>query len=409
MPTPSVLIVPNRLKAGILYSQLPSNGDVDFDVTRATTAFRTNASGILESVASGVPRLDYPIGGGCPSLLVEPAATNLVLRSEEFNNAYWTKTDATISANATVAPDGTTTADKIVESATTAQHKIGRTIGLSTAAHTFSVFAKADGRNFIQLRGVTNTSLNATAFFNLSTGTVGTTANATAAIQNFGNGWYRCILVVASANASSFEYEVRLSNDGSSLSYAGDGTSGIFLWGAQLEVGSVATSYIPTVAATATRNADVISKTGVSGFIGQTQGTLYAEVDLRNFLTSNVRIFGVSDGTATNRIILLTNSANRITLIISNGGVESAQISTPTLTAGVYKIAVGYAVNDFVLYVNGTQIGTDTIGSVPPCSAVFLGKVETSSSSAFLNDRIRAAAIYPTRLTNSQLSSLTTL
>jgi Tfp pilus assembly protein PilV len=132
-------------------------------------------------------------------------------------------------------------------------------------------------------------------------------------------------------------------------------------------------------------------------------------VDLRNFLTSNVRIFGVSDGTATNRIILLTNSANRITLIISNGGVESAQISTPTLTAGVYKIAVGYAVNDFVLYVNGAQIGTDTIGSVPACSAVFLGKVETSSSSAFLNDRIRAAAIYPTRLTNSQLSSLTTL
>jgi hypothetical protein len=401
MPTPSVLIVPNRLKAGILYSQLPANGDVDFSVTRATTAFRTNASGILESVASGVPRLDYPIGGGCPSLLVEPAATNLFLRSEEFDNASWLKTGLSVSGNALTAPNGTLTADLITTSSTSNNIRQAPSV-VSGTTYTFSCYVKNGDANTVSMV-MTATAFPASAVdFNLVLGTATVNLGTPSfTIINIGDGWYRCTMSVAATSSAGGTCRIQ--------SASANAISTFYTWGAQIETGSVATSYIPTVAATATRNADVISKTGVSGFIGQTQGTLYAEVDLRNFLTTNVRIFGVSDGTSSNRIILLTNSANRITLIISNGGAESAQISTPTLTAGVYKIAVGYAVNDFVLYVNGAQIGTDTSGAIPPCSAVFLGKIETSSSSGFLNDRIRAAAIYPTRLTNSQLSSLTTL
>ena len=179
-------------------------------------------------------------------------------------------------------------------------------------------------------------------------------------------------------------------------------------WGAQIETGSVATSYIPTTTASVTRNADVITKTGVSGFIGQTEGTLYAELDVRNFQV-NGRILAISDGSSNNRVALLSNTLSRISLRVSESGVAQASIDSSTLSSGVYKVAVAYAANDFVLYVNGAQIGTDTSGTVPACSEVFLGKAEASASAAQLNDRIRAAAIYTSRLSNAELASLTTL
>ena len=380
MPTPSVLIVPNRLKAGILYSQLPANGDVDFSVTRATIAYRTNASGILESVASGVPRLDYPIGGGCPSLLVEPAATNLVLRSEEFSDVIWVKNTTTVTANAEVAPNGATTAETMTVS--TVDSRVEQTTVLGAGTYTFSVYVRLIAQT---TAGVMRLQVN-TDGSNVS-------VNFTPTTQ-----WQR---VTATVTAVTGVTAVRIRG----LTFVGT----IAIWGAQLEVGSVATSYIPTVAATATRNADVISKTGVSGFIGQTEGTIYAEVNLTEW-TNAKRIFAISDGTQNNRIAFLINTTNRIRALVTQTGATQADINTSTgLANGVYKIALAYAANDFVLYVNGSQIGTDTSGAVPACTDVYLGKLETSSATLQLNDRIRAAAIYPTRLTNSQLASLTTL
>jgi hypothetical protein len=173
----------------------------------------------------------------------------------------------------------------------------------------------------------------------------------------------------------------------------------------QLETGSVATSYIPTVAFSATRNADVISKTGVSGFIGQTEGSLYAEVDLRNLGVTR-RILTLSDNSAANRIRINFDATAVVFCDVVASSATQASFTSATVS-GVVKIALGYAVNDFVLYVNGTQIGTDTSGTIPATSQINIGASE--SGAAQLNDRIRAAAIYPTRLTNAQLSSLTTL
>jgi hypothetical protein len=418
MPTPSVLIVPNRLKAGILYSQLPANGDVDFSVTRATTAYRTNASGILESVASGVPRLDYPIGGGCPSLLVEPAATNLALRSEEFENAYWTlaRTSAFGSgsiANATVAPNGTTTADYI-------QLQTGETLGggatraisvTSGTIYSLSVFAKQNDNRFLRLGFAIGTgSAGIFCNFDLQDGIAGTpSAGVTPTITNFGNGWFRCSITATSqvtASASQFIYQA----NGLNVSTATPNI-GIFIWGAQLEVGSVATSYIPTVAATATRNADVISKTGVSGFIGQTEGTLYAEVDLRAAATAR-RVFLLSDGTADNEIRVTASALNLgdLQFAVRIAGTLRVNSFSPTnvYLSGTFKIAAAYKNADYALYVNGVQVLVSTAsGSLPSCSRIDLGSQLGTSN--FLNDRIRTAAIYPTRLTNSQLSALTTL
>ena len=147
----------------------------------------------------------------------------------------------------------------------------------------------------------------------------------------------------------------------------------------------------------------------MSGFIGQAEGTIYAELDLRNFNTgASRRPFGISDGTTNNRIVFLITPSNTIRALVTEANAAQADIESLTsLSTGIVKVALAYAVNDFVLYVNGTQIGTDTSGAVPACSNVYIGVSE--SGTAQLNDRIRAAAIYPTRLTNSQLQSLTTL
>jgi hypothetical protein len=382
MATPTILIVPDRFKSGVLYSQLPESGAVDFGVTRATTAFRTNASGILESVASGVPRLDYPAAGGCPSLLVEPAATNLLLRSEEFDDASWAKTNTTITANTTISPDGSQNADTM--DVVDGNSRITQTLSLGAGTYTISAY----------VRVLSTTTAGQLRFAPVVDGSnVNSFFTAT-------SGWQR---FTQTFTAVSGVTSVALRGA------AGGFVGTIAVYGFQLETGSVATSYIPTTSAAVTRNADVISKTGVSGFIGQLEGCLYAEVDLRVF-SPDARILSISDGTGNNRIILFFNTLNRIRAVVTTGGGASqADIATTSQVAGIFKIAFAYATNDFVLYVNGSQIGTDTSGTVPACSQLFIGKIETSATTNELNDRIRAAAIYTTRLSNAELAALTTL
>jgi hypothetical protein len=383
MATPSILIVPDRYKSGVLYSQLPETGAVDFGVTRATPAFRTNASGILDSTASGVPRLDYPAAGGCPALLVEPAATNLVTFSEDFTNAAWLKINATVNANTHLAPDNTNTADEIVFLSNGIAVQNYFVSVLINDVYVISVFTKSTTRK-INFGGATPAGVDSYE------------------IVSYSNGWYRQIVKRLFTNTGAQIQLVVLNEIPSSA-----GTS--IFWGAQLETGSVATSYIPTTSAAVTRNADVISKTGVSGFIGQTVGTLYAEVDVRNFQTDG-RILAISNGTSDNRIALLKGANSTLRGLVTTASGSVADIATASgQTAGVYKIALAYAADDFVLYVNGSQIGTDTSGAVPACTDVYLGKIETSGTTNQLNDRIRAAAIYTTRLSNTELAALTSL
>jgi hypothetical protein len=401
----SIFFVPSGYKSGKLYPQKPTDGSSDFDVTRATIAYRTNASGILESVASGVPRLDYPAAGGCPSLLVEPAATNLALRSEGFDNAYWEKEPSVqVVTSGSVLNKRGVTSQKL-EFISGGLRRLFRGFSyVSGTTYTLSIFAKSDGVANLRLRLQDNANAAFTAGtnieFNLINGTVTADAGYVASIIPQGDGWFRCI-VTATCTASV------LQNVGVWLINTTTAGEGIYIDAIQLETGSVATSYIPTVAATATRNADVISKTGVSGFIGQAEGTLYAEVDVRNFQV-NGRILAISDGTSTNRVTIFFTTSNSFRFIVTNGGSAQVAVNSSTFSSGVFKVAVAYKTNDFVLYINGAQAATDTSGSVPACSDVYLGTAEDGGTNP-LNDRIRAAAIYPTRLSNAELSALTTL
>jgi len=408
MPTPSLLIVPARFKSGKLYSQLPTSGAGDFTVTRATAATRVNASGLIESVASGIPRLDYFASGGtvgCPALLVEPSATNSALRSAELDNAAWTNalwgnwSNATAASSTTIAPDGSTNAEELTFTTGTSS-RLQRITGIAASTtYTFSMYVMGkEGNNYqngIFLRIATGFN-NALVATSAATGRVDSTVSNTAWTR------YSVTFTTPSSGVNEFNVGITVANSGTNPNAT------MICWGAQLETGSVPTSYIPTTTAAVTRNADAIRVSGaVSGSIGQTEGTMYCEFEATNDAATR-RLFTLSDGSQVNRLMLVYSSS------AWRAQMQSTTISLGNFTSGYHKIAFAYQQNgvsgNLFASVDGGAVVSGTSATFPaPLNMVNLGKIEDTGSSSFLNGRIRAAALYTTRLTNAELQSLTTL
>jgi hypothetical protein len=403
LDTASLVVTPNGTKAGKLYSVVPSSGAGDLDVTRATTATRVNSSGLIESVASNVPRLDYT-NGTCPTILVEPQRTNLWYYSEQFDNSEWLKTECTITANSVISPDGTQNADKITDTTANNEHRFRATDALFTitTATTFSIFAKAGEYSKF---GIADLSNGYIVKFDLSAGTIISTGTdwSNAKIENFGNGWYR-LSATKSTNATC---GYAMLNDSGDFVFTGTGTKGVYIWGAQVEVGSYATSYIPTTSASVTRNADVISKTGISSLIGQTEGTILWDIYIENpNATDNENILNIDNGSFGNTIYILKSASSTITAEMYSGGSAQASFTKTSIVKGRYKCAFAYANNNTAFFVNGVQVGsTDTSCSVPATSRFQLGQGALGSSVG----EIKATALWQTRLTNTQLAQLTTI
>ncbi len=434
MPTPSLLIVPSRWKTGNpgkLYSQIPTNGNGDFNVTGVVTGAgnigtRVNDLGYIETITtSGTPRLDYYTSSGtpgCPALLVEPSGSNLVFNSADFTaSGTWASGANTVSANvtATLDPAGTNTAEKIIPTAVSATHFISSVQSIaitSGTTYTVSVFAKAGGYDFLRIAFSTEImpTSNRGASFNLTSGTVGDTqSGVTAKIENYGNGWYRCSISRAATTSTTpssvFFFNSQNSDSATSVTFTGDGTSGAFLWGAQLETGSVATSYIPTTTGTVTRAAEVISVSGaVSGSIGQTEGTIYAEffVDFNN---RDADIFSVDGGSTSDGFFMSIRSSSVVQLIVRTASANALIFQRAgTYPTGVNKLAVAYKNGDFAICLNGTTVQTNTSAITMP--SVSINRASLCRNSLYnLNQqlRIRAAALYTTRLSNADLMLLT--
>jgi hypothetical protein len=186
----------------------------------------------------------------------ESTATNLLTYSEQFDNAAWTKTRSTVSANAETAPDGQATADKLVEDGTASNNHYAYTLATiaATTVYTWSIYAKAGERTWLGMSAYDGSTH--LTYFNLSAGTVGTNASGnTASIESIGDGWYRCVITRTSGAGTTGAIECYLAEGDSDITFSGDGTSGLYLWGAQLEAGSTVTSYYPTTSSSATRPA----------------------------------------------------------------------------------------------------------------------------------------------------------
>jgi hypothetical protein len=430
---PSILIVPQLTRAGFVYPQLPTVSGADFTFTRATTATRVNASGLIESVASGILRLDYPIGGGCPAALIEASGTNLAWHSQTWatgTNWFLTNTTTATGTTGTLDPLGTNTANAISPTAVNDSHFLASNNPTAVSytsgtIYTQSAFFKqgtgAAGR-YVQLTfpSARFTQLGY-ANFDLQTGALvasGGTAdtNRAASIENYGNGWYRCRFT-ATCNSTStgvgvIPVLITASGDTRAPSFTGVTGDVLYGWGAQLETGAIPTSYIPTTTGSATRAADVCTVSGVSGYIGQTEGTIYAEVDVRAFASSAARRIVNMRVDGNNLLSLEINSAGTSIEFVATSGGVAVTTTASGLTSGIQKIAVGYnsAASGTALYVNGTLRDTKTIAIPSLASVVFgLGVSADGGAGTQLNDRFRVGAIYTTRLSNDQLANITRL
>lgn len=337
-----------------------------------------------------VPRLTYQNGGGgCPSLLLEKQSTNLVKYSQDISNtsgSSWgdgsSGGTATLTANYATSPDGTSNATRVQLNQGSGyalwQQILSVTLG---ASYTYSIWLK---------------SLNGTpTIVWLYDGAANRNITLTSE-------WVRYTFSYTASSTNTFpRFAVWSSTWGTSS------TADILAWGAQLEASSYTTSYIPTTSSSATRVADACFKTGISSLIGQTEGTFFLELSSLTNDVTNEQI-ALSDGTDSNTIKFVFGSVvGGVKAEGKVGGVGQFGITQSTSNyISNKKIAIGYKANDFVFYYNGVQVGVDTAGTVPTMSAF---NFSTGASSFLWNGKVNEAIIFPTRLTNAELASLTTI
>jgi hypothetical protein len=370
--------------------------------TRASTGTYVGSDGLVKTATTNEARFDHnPTTGESLGLLVEEARTNLLLRSEEFDNASWTANEATITANQIAAPNGTTTADLFTTSATTGvEHYILQsfTVAASTA-YTASVYAKAGTGSIFDLQYRVAGAWaggNVLVGFNLSTQVVTiTSGTATASITPVGNGWFRC-QITATSSVAGGSPQFRIAT--------GDGGGTLYLWGAQLEVGAFPSSYIPTTSATVTRAADVASITGTnfSSFYNQTEGTFYSEGSIKA-IESGKPIIGTN---LANFNPLFFGSSSTLDGDYRAVGDTLSSISAAVITGAFKATSSANTSGNFAGSYNGTVIAT--LMSALSFSSVTSIQIGSRSTGATMTGTIKRLAFWPVRLANPTLQSITT-
>jgi hypothetical protein len=356
------------------------------------------------------PRFDYdPVTLLPRGLLVEEARTNLTTFSEDVSS-WGGNISVVVTSNAAVAPDGTTTADKVAPAASGSGFYAQPLTNIgSTGAYTGSVFLKASEISSNILVQLSTGSLwggtNPAVTVNLLTGTITAPTNVSASsITPIGNGWYRVTL--SQTATSTGTTGIRISPTGGT---AGNGTSGIFVWGTSLEAGTFATSYIPTIASTVTRSADVATITGslFSQWYNQSEGALVV----------NYNLIGLNPASNQEIITPLTDNNNYIGIGANNGvgtmfstantaGVSQGFLTVAGAAANVMRRqAVAYATNNSALCIDGGAVGVDTTYAVPSVTRLDLG---SRLSSNYLNGHIRSIRYVPVRAADFQLQQVTT-
>jgi hypothetical protein len=360
------------------------------------------------------PRFDYdPVTLAPKGLLIEEQRTQLLLRSEEFDAASWTKLRTTATANTTTAPDGTTTAETLAEEAVSESHAFIQSVAFTNGlVYTFSIYAKkgtgSTAPDWVQLSFGTTGFPVLHANFDIQNGVVGTTSGCTATISADAQGFYR-ISITATANLTTtsglvvFAFTNNNNSLGRTPSYVGSTTSNVILYGAQLEQGAFSTSYIPSVASQVTRAADSASMIGnnFARWYNVNSGTFYAQSD--SFGTGTRRITFASDGTDSNRIVQSFTASTNLGFVITSGNLQAQMSVSGT---GAANTALAYATDNFAFARNAT-LDTDSAGTVPVgLTQMQIGAGLTAATSP-LNGTISRIAYFNRRLADSELIGIT--
>lgn len=357
--------------------------------TRSTTGtFIDKDDGLIKTASIDVPRLE------ANGVLIEGASTNLALQSEDFGTT-WGTNRASVSTNVISAPDGNTTADKLVEDSTAAQgHNLVVVMTAAAGTLTLSVYAKAAERSWLRMNFIGSAG---EVFFDVVNGIVGT-AGSTATITPAANGFFRCSMT--STNALNPTVAINLASADNTAVYDGDGTSGLFIWGAQAESLTFASSYIPTGASTVTRALDDNSIVASNIPAPTDDYTLHTVVDVLDLdSTKNQILFNV-DGETTRRLAINTTTG---IVEATHGAVTS--VSTTAITPGT-PMEITFVVDgaNQTLYIDKVQEDQDAKGTVTgSATRVSIGN---NAGSDQLFGKMKPLEIYSAALTNTQQEQL---
>lgn len=377
--------------------------------TRGSTATYVGSDGLIKTAADDEARFDYdPVTGESLGLLLEAEETNLVTNSEVLTSY----SNLTVTSDAATAPDGNLTADKLIPNTTNANHISRKSATTSnTNQHTFSLYAKADGYNFLHIRFSTNTTVGG-PIVSLITGEKTGFSGSDYDVESFniGNSWWRFAVTFTPTAAATTIIDIYPCETGTSTTFPGDGTSGVLAWGAQLEESPYPTSYIPTSGATITRAADNAKMTGTnfSSWYNTSESTWYAEGD-----QLKINENGNQEGALS---LFVDRYADISTQrwredqwrgMQGSGSIVSTFV-TPVTPAG-NKVKTAYAIDgvNAKMCVEGVLSSDGTLGAYPGTTEMRIGE----SARLLVNDKwsghISRLAYYPTRLPDTQLQALT--
>jgi hypothetical protein len=383
----SLIVTPNAYKAAKIYSLKPTSGAGDLTFARASAAMVRGEDGFWKSLANNVPPLHYPIAGGCPSWLFNPQRTNL-FQSSNSRAANWTVTPSiTITTPTGVNPQNQATEELLTTNTSSGAANILQTISKAASAlqYTFYAILKKGASDWVLIQCDDGLS-GAGAWFNINAKTVGSTrifgSNFTLqskTIEEDVAGYLRVSITIISNTATSIVGRFFIVSADNALSMT-TGNS-VFLWQMQLEQGAYGTAPIITpTGSTLTRVADDITTTGLSAFIGQTEGVFAAKIRIPALFANY--IISLNDTTVNNRIYIGINASNQIEAALVSGNVIQAFIQSGSVAVGVdYSIVASYGPNYFALFVNGAKVGQDlsvvpfaaTVSRLSPNSAVGAG------------------------------------
>ena len=369
------------------------------------------------------PRFDHdPVTGACKGLLMEETRTNSLIQSEDLTKSIWSRTGLTVTGNALTSPDGLVTSDLISEDLSGGVHaaqQTGYTLSASQP-YTFSVFAKAAAHTSFQM-SLSSAAFGGTTYANFvlsGSGSIGGLSGVTAKIDSYPNGWYRCSITIASVSGGTGGNVAIVANNNNSASvrnptYTGTGAQVVYIWGAQLELGTFPTSYIPTTTASVVRSADVCSITGsaFSGMWNPLEGTTLVSGDKTNSSNVTGSYFSYQSGATEVGPLMSRTSTSLLGRIRNNSALDLTNLDFLQSPLGEKKLAVAwkatgdsndrdYCSGGVILTKSNPNTGTAannqttlTIGSRP--------------STSIFNGTISSLRYYKKRLPNTKLQALT--
>ena len=386
-------------------------GSLDPRVTFARASIGTcvNSLGLVETMIADAPRFDYdPVTLAPKGLLIEEQRTNAITYSEDFGNVIWTKTNASVTTNATTAPSGSVTADALIEDTANSTHVVQYVASVPGTPTVFSFYAKKNGRNRVFFGGAGFSGQGFVAIFDLNTGTIVTNTGNKASMQAPSNGWYRCIVAFTPSAASGAA--IFLCDDSNNITYTGDGTSGVYLWGFQSEAGAFATSYIPTTTTSLTRNADSVTMTGTnfSSWFNASEGAfnLWANV-YSDTAPTMLELSKTGSGYAELFAMAREATLDRWQTEAVTGSVTQSVLNPATNTFTInanHKCVFAYKSASYAAAADGTAVATSA-GSIPTgLDRLSIGH-DLVGGGNFMNGYVQKLQYWPQRLINAEVQA----